>query len=398
LTGRYSVCAVLDSRSISAIITTIDNPMIDIFPIDYYTKIFYWTMFVFCTLTVLYYHDSKGCVKLLRQNSILLPLLLSTVLIFFIGLRPISWIFSDMVLYRHRWNIIDTDLYVSNFGLGSEWFFDTVMIMCKKTVPDAQFCFLVIDIFYIGCQLWACKKLLWENVWLAIMFVFFSYQFFTYGTNGLRNGMGCALMMLSISYFCDRSKLGFFVGFLLFILAMGCHRSVLVPMTALVASLFVIKDINKAIIIWLGCIVLSLLAGNSIMGFFENLGYDNRMSDYSTISDNLQSQFSHIGFRWDFLLYSTMPISLAWYIRRLGVQDKTFTILANTYILANSFWVLVCRAAFSNRFAYLSWFMYALVIAYAVIRIPIWKDQDRKASQILFAHSFFTIFMFVIGR
>ena len=75
-----------------------------------------------------------------------------------------------------------------------------------------------------------------------------------------------------------------------------------------------------------------------------------------------------------------------------------FYILATTYILANSFWVMVIKAAFSNRFAYLSWFLYPVVLAYAVIRLHIWSDQDRKAGLILLLHAGFTLVMFLLGK
>ncbi len=369
--------------------------MIELVPLDYYTKVFYWVMFVLCLLTALYYQGNPGCEKLLRQNSILLPFLLTVIMIVYIGLRPVSFkYFGDMGYYRHAWNTSDIHSnYQTDFK--GEWLFSLLMRVSKATFTSEQIWFLIIDVIYIGCQFWACKKLLWENVWFAIMFVFFSFQFFTYGTNGLRNGMGCAFLLLSISFFCDRNKVGYFIGIFLFFLAMGCHRSSIVPMAALIISLFVIKDIKTAVYIWLGCIILSLFAGNIFMSLFGSLGFDVRMTNYSSLSESRMSQFSHIGFRWDFLLYSAMPVWLAWYMNYKGIIDKTFTLLANTYIIANSFWVLVCRVAFSNRFAYLSWFMYALVIAYAVVRVPIWKNQDKIAGQILIAHSAFTMIMFL---
>lgn len=373
--------------------------MIELVPLDYYYRVFYWPMFIICCLTAFYYLSSTNCEKLLRQYSILLPIILAIILIVFIGLRPpSSKHFTDMYMYRHRWNILDTQYFVDYFSFKSEWFFDLVLLISKKLVADVQFWFFIIELFYIGCQFWACKKLLWENVWMAIMFVFFSYQFFSFGTNGIRNGMGCALMMLSIAFFCDRKTIGYIIGSMLFILAMGCHRSVIIPMAALMGSMFLIKDIKYAIYIWIACIVMSLLAGNFFVGFVANLGFDNRMAQYSAAGEDAMSQFSHTGFRWDFLLYSAMPLLLAAYVRFRKITDKTFTLIANTYILANAFWVLICRVAFSNRFAYLSWFIYSLVIAYAVIRVPIWRDQDRKAGQILLAHTAFTIIMFVIGK
>jgi hypothetical protein len=372
----------------------------DFVPIEYYSKIFFWTMFVVCLLTGLSYNDSQGCTKLLKSYSFLPPFLFASLLIMYIGLRPFSWAFSDMMMYRHLWTIIDADTYEIKFGFKEEWFFSLVLKFCKIYVDDAHFWFLIVELFYIGCQLWACKRLLWENVWMAILFVFFSYQFYTYGTNGIRNGMACGLMLLSISFFCERKTAGYITGFLLFVLAMGCHRSSMIPMAALMASLFIFKDVKYAIYIWLICIVLSMFTGGFFQGFFASLGLDDRMSNYSSGSEanRTMNQFSRTGFRWDFLLYSAMPVWLAWYVRYKGIINQTFTLLANTYIFANSFWVLVCRVSFSNRFAYLSWFMYAMVIAYAVIRLPIWEKQDRAAGRILIAHSAFTFFMFLLGK
>lgn len=230
---------------------------------------------------------------------------------------------------------------------------------------------------------------------MAILFVFFSYQFWAFGTNGLRNGLGAAIMMLAISFFANRNKFGFSVGFFLFLLAMGCHRSVMITMAAIIVSLFLVKSIRNAVLIWTLCILFSLVSGNFFVGLFSRFGFDDRMVEYATSG---ATQFSRSGFRWDFLLYSAMPVWLAWYIESKDIKDKTFTLLANTYIIANAFWVLICRIPFSNRFAYLSWYLYGLVIAYAVIRIPIWKDQDKKAGWILLAHSAFTLGMHLIGK
>ena len=372
--------------------------MNELVPLQYYKSVYHWTFFVICLLTSLYYQSNPGCTKLLRKNSAFLPFLFTLVVIFYIGLRECSWMFMDMMLYRHIWNISDPNSYVFLFDLKSEWFFSFVVATTKTLVPDVQFFFWTVAAIYAGCQFWACKRLLWENVWLAILFVLFSYQFFPFATNGIRNGMGAAIVMLAISFFCDRNTKGFLIGTLLFFVALGCHRSLIVPMFALMVSLFIIKDIKYAIYIWLVCIVLSLFTGSTFLNMMTGLGFDDRMTTYSSASEKTMSQFSHTGFRWDFLLYSAMPVWLTWYVRYKGILNRTFSLLANTYIIANSFWVIVCLVAYSNRFAYLSWFMYGLVIAYAVVRVPIWKNQDRVAGQILLAHSIFTMIMFMIGR
>ena len=374
--------------------------MIELVPAEYYTLVFYSTMFVLCLLTGIYYLDSNSCQKLLKQNSALLPFLLTVILIFYIGLRPERGrYFGDMAMYGHLWRVIDSSTNpVQILQTNREWFFEFILKSCKQIFPNPQFFFLVVDVIYIGCHFWACKKLLWENVWLAVLFAFFSFQFFTFGTNGLRNGMACSLLLVSIAYFADRSKVGYFIGLLFFFLALGCHRSILIPFVAILVSAFIVRDIKYSISIWLICIFLSLFAGNYFQNLFIGLGLDQRMSSYSSVSEETMARFSHVGFRWDFLLYSSMPIVLVWFVRYKGIFDKTLYYLANIYIIANSFWVLICRVAFSNRFAYLSWFLYAFVIAYAVVRVPIWNNQDKIAGRILLAHSAFTFLMFFIER
>lgn len=370
--------------------------MIEFIPLEYYSAVYYVALVCICLITSVTYIGSNDCSKLLRQNSALIPFFFSIVLTLYVGLRPISAkYFCDMGMYAHGYRMCDVNSFSGFFNFHSEWFFEFVMKTCKTLIGDINIWFLVVEIFYFGCQFWACKRLLHENVWMTVLFVFFSYQFFTFGTNGLRNGMACSIMMLAVSFFCQRNTLNYVWGIFLFLLAMGCHRSVMISMVAIIGSLFFVKRIKHAVLIWILCILFSLVSGSFFVNLFSSLGFDDRMIMYSESS---ATQFSHSGFRWDFLLYSAMPVWLAWYVDRRGIQDKTFSLLANTYILANAMWVLICRIPFSNRFAYLSWYLYALVIAYAVIRVPIWKDQDKKAGWILFAHSFFTIFMFMIGK
>lgn len=370
--------------------------MINFIPLQYYTWFYYWIMAALCLITSLNYMGSSDCSKLLRQNSSFFPFLFTIIVTLYIGLRPISGrYFVDMSMYAHGYRICDVNTFSGFFNFHSEWLFEFIMKTSKVLLGDINIWFLILDILYLGCQIWACRRLLRENVWMSILFVFFAYQFWSFGTNGLRNGLGAAIMMLALSFFSERNKKGFAIGVFLFLLAMGCHRSVMITMAAILVSLFIIKKIRHAVWIWILCIFVSLVSGNFFVNLFSRLGFDDRMVDYATSS---ATQFSRSGFRWDFLLYSAMPVWLAWYVESKGIRDKTFSLLANTYIFANALWILICRIPFSNRFAYLSWYLYGLVIAYAVIRIPIWRDQDKKAGWFLLAHSAFTLGMHLIGK
>src|SRR5690606_25184293 len=107
-----------------------------------------------------------------------------------------------------------------------------------------------------------------------------------------------------------------------------------------------------------------------------------------------EGKFSSTGFRWDFLLYSSTAVFAGWYyIVKRNYKDKIYFWLFNTYVFSNAFWILVIRANFSNRFAYLSWFMIGLVIIYPLLKQQIIPKQHQVIGLILIAYFSFTFFM-----
>ena len=237
-----------------------------------------------------------------------------------------------------------------------------------------------------------------KNLWIAVLFFFISFSCYSFGTNGIRNGLGCSLDLVAISLFAlGGAKRP--VGVVLMFLAMGIHRSTILPSAAAIASVYFIKDTKTAIRFWIASIAISLVAGPMVENFFAALGFDDRMDQYASTNQDERSmnQFSATGFRWDFLLYSSFGTIMIWYVTRYRkFTDKVYSIIAITYLLCNAFWVMVIRSAFSNRFAYLSWFLYPVVMAYPLLRMNLWKDQDRKTAIIFFLYSGFTLFMFFI--
>ena len=207
--------------------------------------------------------------------------------------------------------------------------------------------------------------------------------------------MACSIALVGICQIIKKENLP---ALLACLFAIGVHRSTILPIMMAILAVYVIKSPKIAIYFWLLSIILSLLFGDAIVRLFILLGFDDRMTLYLTLSSANQG-FTYTGFRWDFLLYSSIPIFLTWYVTQSrGIQDTVFNHLATTYILSNAFWVMVIRAAFSNRFAYLSWFIYPILLAYLFIRIPLWENQDKKAGFALLLHASFTIGMFLIGK
>lgn len=66
------------------------------------------------------------------------------------------------------------------------------------------------------------------------------------------------------------------------------------------------------------------------------------------------------------------------------------------YCVANAFWVLVINAAFSNRFAYLSWFLMPIVIMYPLFKYKIVPDQYKMIGLVIISYFMFTYLMNVI--
>lgn len=374
-----------------------------------YKYFFYGVVFALCAFVAFRYTSSNGNENLLKQQPVWMAVSLAVILIIFIGLRPVSWAFGDTGNYAYSYYNLTTDAIKIDFS--NEWLFALYTWLCKSSGTNVQTYFLGIELGYIGFHLWACKKLLWESPWIALLFCLSAYSFFTYSVNGLRNGLACAMIIMAIAFVAESKN--YVAAALLAFGAMGIHRSTALPIAACLAAVTVIKNPKYALYIWLAAIPLSLVAGGAFTSFFASLGFDDRMDSYSVI--DLNESFSSMGFRWDFLIYSSTPALLTWYVGKrveetggasedgstvlAGAKSmRVFNILATTYLLSNAFWILVINANFSNRFAYLSWFLYPVVLAYGFIRLHIWDDQDRKCAWALLAHVAFTVFMLLIGK
>ncbi len=365
------------------------------FPAFLYQSAYHLIIFVLCALTSIYYsfsHDQKLSFgingKFLNYAGIFLMLSVTV----FLGLRPVDLVFVDTQLYADMYNIIDE---YEEIRWDNNWMWHGIIVFCKSLGFNVNQYFLLIESVYIGSLFFVCLKVSRHNFWLAALFFFSSFSFYSYGVNGLRNGMACHIVLLGILLLANRDKKWLPVGLLLFAFAYTIHKSILLPFICMLAS-FYIKDVKNAIAIWGISILLSLIIGNAFGDFIQSIGlFEDKLSYFNDVEESyLKGRFSQTGFRFDFLLYSAMPVLMIWYLTiKRNFKDNVYTILANTYLLANSFWILVIRATFSNRFAYLSWFIYPIIIFYPLIRMNIWEKQDRKTALILILYSGFTFFM-----
>jgi len=149
---------------------------------------------------------------------------------------------------------------------------------------------------------------------------------------------------------------------------------------------------------WVLCIPLSIALGSFWEVLFASMGFgDDRMGAYLIGEANKEDSFSSSGFRYDFLVYSAgAVVAGAYLIFVRGFRDKVYNQLYHTYLISNAFWILIIRANFSNRFAYLSWFLMGIVIIYPYITKKFFEKHHIVVGKILTVYFMFTYLMHMI--
>lgn len=353
-------------------------------PLELYSDFFVNVILLVCFITlfhtlVLNYSDKRVFVF---NNLFSIGIL--GFLLLYIGTRPINGVFVDMITYSQTFDQIKYGSFeVGNGDIGFELF----LLLCTKITTVEGFFFLSACIYiiplYIASKNWFPKYYLF-----AFLALVASFSFLAYGVNGIRNGMATSLFVLGLSYY-KRNRalmLVFFISSYLF------HKSMSLPLLAFGVTFF-LKDTKKYYFFWFLSIILSIGMGGVWISLFSSLGFGgDRLSGYLTAANS--GQFSSTGFRFDFLIYSMAPLILAYhYIFKRGFKDPLYDQILHTYIVANAFWIMVIRASFSNRFAYLSWFLMAIVVVYPILKTNIWSNHFKKVGIVLLLYFGFTYFM-----
>lgn len=337
------------------------------------------------------YRMPDGC--LLRGNSRSYAVVTFMVfLIFLMGFRP-ALVGGDTGRYMETYQKMMDGLFDSSEPV-KDWLFQSFQYLCAQAMPVSLFFFIVACLYVFPVYV-ACKRLLRNNAVFLMLVALGAFSFFSYGVNGIRNGVATSFVLLALSYISGSIKDKLLCALFCFI-AINCHASVLLPVVAMLFVYFY-KNPKFMFYIWGLSVLGSLIIGQSLSSIILILGLDQRMMSYMTLEETSETEaaIAAAGFRWDFLLYSFMPILLGWYcVFRKKICDLNYHLLLGTYIYSNAVWVILIRIPFSNRFAYLSWFLYAIVLAYPLFKFHLWRNQGRKVAMIMMAHVSFTFLMY----
>lgn len=365
---------------------------------EYYYYV-YW--FVVMLMTVKQFNiinKYPKCAVIERSFDYQPLLLFSVFFIIFYGLRPVhTGLMGDTVNYANTYELLQ------NFGvfnmeggdeIGSDWLFYSIQRFCAQTM-DVHLWFMLMMCCYIIPMYKGCKQIDIKHGALLMLFCIGSFEFYAFAVNGVRNGIACSIVILAVAALCKKKVV---VAAILCFIATGFHKSAALPAAALFFTFFV-RNPKYMFIVWLGAIGVSLAVGSQIDAMLSAMSYDQRLAD-NLQNDDADGQVMEHLFRWDFLFYSSMPIILAAYtIFKRKLYDKTYLLLLGTYMYANSFWVLAIRGIFSNRIAYLSWFIYPIVLAYPLLNFEVFKkSHSEKTALILLGHFGFTTILWLLGK
>lgn len=327
-----------------------------------------------------------------KDNDKVYVLLLSIVLILWLGLRPVSWAFGDTGNYAIKYLLLDRN----SINERGDWLFDFLMLSFKNTGLDIHLFFLFVEAVYIGSVSFFCNKVFRTNSLIAFVIVLVSFSFFAYAVNGIRQGMACSLVMCLLVLLKSKRWI---LSIVLAYCAINIHNSVYLLIGAIILACYY-KNTNVYFLGWLVCIILGATVGGIMETIFQNIGFldTGRDMDYLDNENADMSLFSHTGFRYDFLLYSSVPILIGYYYLRKGFQDDWYRLLVNVYLIANSFWVLVNESWLSNRIAYLSWSLYGIVLIYPYLKQQYLPNRRGKMALILLGNASFSYLMWILGK
>lgn len=362
--------------------------MFDFIPIESYTAVYFNVLMIVAIITLFHAYQYDVFDYSAESFSRNIGFIILVFVILYMGTRPINNMFGDMSTYSAMYKIIEQGGIIP---VKRDFLFNKFMVFCARYMSNYYFFLLCAVLYILPCYIFSKKY--FGIYWYYVFFIFVgSYMFWPFGTNGIRNGLGTAIFILSLCFYNRKILM-----YPLMALSFGMHNSLLIPIAAFIVS-GIYKNPKVYLYIWLASIPLSLVGGSFWENFFGaiDIGGDSRVEDYLTKANENRAQFAYTGFRWDFLFYSSFAVFAGWYfIFKKEVADKFYIHLWGIYMIANAFWILVIRANYSNRFAYLSWFLMAPIIAYPMLKYKIWNSQYRIVGVVIAIYYLFTYFMFL---
>lgn len=343
-----------------------------------YLNIIVWVLLFIGLSTSIFYYLKAGKVCSLSPvwvcSCFWLPVLL-------MGYFPVLRGSADRELYY--WGYIQ----IQQGGIDARGLTDWGYYYFQKLISflPVRYYLIYSAFIYTLCMYMFCCSISKKYVGILFLGFVLSFTFVSYGINTMRSGIASSFILLAL-IFRDKKYIW---SFFLFI-ATTIHFSMVIVVIAYLLSRYWNKT-RLYLSVWLVSIPVSMIFGSAFEYLLTKISPDERVN-YLMVSA-IDTHYK-VGFRVDFLLYSCLPVLLGYYyIYKKDFQDKFYKNLYNMYLLANTFWILVIRANYSDRFAYLSWFIYSVILLYPLVTRPVVRKQGIWIATILLGMTLFRTFI-----
>ncbi|MFD2698507.1 EpsG family protein [Mesonia sediminis] len=277
--------------------------------------------------------------------------------VFSIAFSPIE-VYGDKYNYLAQFKNFSYASYSSQKDLGWAFYNHVSQIIYDSS---ALFFLITAFIYIVGYYVFIKKTVPPRHRFFLFLACVSSFGFLTYGINTIRAGFSLSLLLIAISY--HKKK---FLFILLSICAVLSHKSIALPLFAYVLTGYYNRP-NFYLKLWLFALLISLINIGGVSEIIQTIlgDFDERGNLY--LSDkNLQYK---TGFRVDFVAYSIIPIIAGnYFINKQGIKENLYTRLFNLYLFVNAFWLLNIRMNFSDRMAYLSWFLIPFILLLPLLK------------------------------
>ena len=352
---------------------------------QYYEPIYYSIITIGTFITL----SNIDCIDERESNRF--PLLLCCMLILFIGLRPVSQkYFVDMYGTAMQFSLWAQDSVRFSFDVQNLLYDNLRLNMATLGFTYKPF-FLLIAAIYFGGIYYVCSRMFNTRSLLPFFVCLAAFSTFSFATNGVKAGSAASVFLIAMALQHDGKRLA---SLIVAILSIGFHHSMVLPVFAFAVCLYIKKD-KLYFYIWVFCSLLAFFHITYFQDLFATITADagnEHAAEYLTGVGQATK-----GFRIDFILYSAVPIIFGRWLSFMEIdKSEQYQYILNVYTLVNSIWMLCMYAEFTNRIAYLSWFMYPIVLIYPFINEDYLSRKTGLMKIFVCGHLFFTLFMEII--
>ena len=339
---------------------------------QYYMTAYFAAVTVLSVISALPLLKYRKLEKFPQANLMIGTILLLIIVILFIGLRnPAgSWrYFGD----TYRYTLVYQKIQSGAAWVTGKDFGFYIYMRSMANLFNVQTFYLITAVLYVLPVYYSFHKWFKKYAFFAVVLFVSSMSFWPFGINGLRNGLATSFFVFALAFKDKRWIMYSIIG-----ISISFHTSMILPTLALIFTEFY-RNTKLLLKIWLASIPISFLFGKQLLGLVNflvtsSVGQLDYRGDFSGIDS---SAFASSSFRIDFIIYSAVVIYVGYYFMyKLQFKNEFFQKLFNIYIISNTIWLYFIFFPYTNRVAYLSWFLMPILIVYPIVYSKNLKNQS----------------------